>query len=109
MAASNNSATSAARGSGGIFGQRAAEPGTREGPITLHGLRRNIQRMGDLLDVEAPEELQLHDFGLARVELGKVFQRLVELDQIGILLRAELARFLQVHLFPFATALLPLM
>ena len=59
-------------------GQLAAEPRTRDCPVSLDGLGRDLEDGCGFFDREPAEVAELHDLRLARRELGQPYERFVE-------------------------------
>src|SRR5215510_5026015 len=74
------------------------QPGSRSSPFTLHGCRRNLHHFCRLLDVQAAEEPQLNDFALARIHFRKLFERIIERDQLSGSTRRHQSRFVKFDL-----------
>ena len=55
-------------------------------PFTLDGRGRHAEFLGGLVDGQPAEESQFDDAGLLLVELGELIQRLVEVEDVDVLL-----------------------
>src|SRR5262245_43583621 len=54
--------------------QLAMQPATGHLPVAIDGPRRDVERLRDLVDLEAGEELELHDPRLTRVQGRELLQ-----------------------------------
>src|SRR5262245_66697105 len=61
------------------------EPRLRHTPFPLHGARRNLQRLGGLLQAQPAKETHLNNLALALVEGRQFVQRVVQSDQVSAL------------------------
>jgi hypothetical protein len=49
-------------------------------PIVFHGTFGHTKDLGNLVHLQAREETKLYDLGLAVVEAGELFERLIQLS-----------------------------
>src|SRR5215510_15976275 len=59
------------------------EPRLRHTPFPLHGARRNLQRLGGLLQAQPAKETHLDNLALSLVELRHLIQRVVQRHQVS--------------------------
>src|SRR5438876_3421255 len=75
-------------------------PRPRETPLALDRRRRYPDHFRRLLERQATEEAQLHDLALARVDLGKLPQGLVQQDEVDVPLLRNSQDLVQLHARP---------
>jgi hypothetical protein len=63
--------------------QRLDEPGPGQLPVAFNGRIGHVQRLGHLLIRHTGKELHLNDLRLTGVELGKLRERRVQVQDIG--------------------------
>src|ERR1044071_5878807 len=73
----------------------APQPGLGEAPIALNRCVRQSHYFRGLLDCQAAEEAKLHHLAVMRVLHRELAQRIVERNQINILVGVEPVRFTQ--------------
>ena len=77
-------------GGHGCFGEFSFQPGSGHAPVALDGAFGDAEDLGDFFKVEAAEEMVFDDAGLAGVELGEVFEGLVQDEDVdGAVLRLK--------------------
>src|SRR5262245_3916884 len=89
MRQSSRSQRARSRTSGVCAAQLFEQPRLRDLPIPHDGLWRHCQRLGGLLYAQASEKSQFYDTTSPGVDLGQALKRIIEREQIAVLLNGE--------------------
>ncbi len=73
------------------------QPGSCHRPIPLDGALGNSKGLRHFLDAHAREKPHFHDLGLTGIELGQLFHRLVEGENLLAALGGQCDRFIEFH------------
>src|ERR1051325_8457367 len=84
------------------------EPSLRQAPVALDGGGADAEHFRGLLDGDPAEEAQLDESALFGIDLGELFERLVERDQLRRALVRDVNVFVEGELGERAAALLRL-
>src|SRR6476659_1500351 len=62
----------------------ARKPEPRESPVSLHGIDRNFQDLGDFVIRQPAEKTHFHHLDLAWINFGQVVESFVESQNIAL-------------------------